>query len=136
MLAIKLPILAHLIIESTAALSFLTQPHIQLQDPKPSEEAVLICHSYAGSLIATNVLCGLFLALRDGESFDSASAILSGSLAVYHLFPVRRAWVRIRKRGGNYKPEEKMAGGPPGHLIIHAALFVSLIWSGLHGIWS
>lgn len=135
MLTTELPILAHLLVESVAALSFLSQPHIQLQNPKPSEEAVLICHSYAGSLISTNVLCALFLARRNSKIFDSASSFLSVSLAVYHVFPMRRAWARIKKRRGKYKPEERMAGGPPGHLMIHAALFGSLIWAGLYETW-
>jgi len=127
------PILAHLVFESMAAISFLSQPQIQLQDPKPSEEAVLICHSYAGALLTHIVLCFLFLAVRGTEIFDETSAMLAGSLAVYHVFPVRRAWVRIQRRKGNYKPEEKAAGGPPGHFIIHSVLFGSLVWAAWSG---
>lgn len=129
----NLPVLAHLVIESMAALSFLLQPQVQLQDSKPSDEAVLICHSYAGSLLATDALCFLFLVYRDNKEFDETSAMLAGSLAIYHLFPVKRAWARIRRRRGNYKQEERMAGGPPVHLAIHGVLFVSLGCASLYG---
>lgn len=129
----NLPVLAHLVIESMAALSFLLQPQIQLQDSKPSDEAVLICHSYAGSLLATDALCLLFLVYKDNKKFDETSAMLAGSLAIYHLFPVKRAWARIRKRTGDYKQEERMAGGPPVHLAIHGVLFVTLGCAGLYG---
>lgn len=129
----NLPVLAHLVIESMAALSFLLQPQIQLQDSKPSDEAVLICHSYAGSLLSTDALCFLFLVYKDNKKFDETNAMLAGSLAIYHLFPVKRAWARIIKRRGDYNQEERMAGGPPVHLAIHGVLFVSLGCAGLYG---
>lgn len=127
------PILGHLFFESMAAMSFMLQPQIQLQDPEPSEEAVLICQSYAGSLLATDVLCVLFLACRPVNRFDDVSAMLAGSLAVYHVFPIRRAWARMKKRKGKYKQEEKMMGGPSVHLIIHGTLLSSLVWSAIYG---
>lgn len=129
----NLAVLAHLVIESMAALSFLLQPQIQLQDSEPSDDAVLICHSYAGSLLATDALCFLFLVYKDNKTFDETSAMLAGSLAIYHLFPVKRAWSRIKRRRGDYKQEERMAGGPPVHLAIHGVLFVSLGCAGLYG---
>ncbi|KAL5331803.1 hypothetical protein ACEPPN_001341 [Leptodophora sp. 'Broadleaf-Isolate-01'] len=117
-----------------AAVSFLSQPQIQLQDPEASEEAVLICHSYAGALLTHDVLCFLFLVVGGSQIFDGTSAMLAASLAVYHVFPMRRAWVRLQRRKGNYKPEEKAAGGSPGHFVIHGALFWSLVWAAYSGI--
>lgn len=127
------PILAHLVFETMAAISFLAQPQTQLQDRQASEEAVLICHSYAGALMTHVILCFLFLVVRGSEKFDETSAMLAGSLAVYHVFPVRRAWVRIQRRKGNYKPEEKVGGGPPAHFIIHSVVFGSLMWAAWSG---
>lgn len=126
----KVALLGHLFFESAASASFFCQPHKQLQDPEASEEAVLVCHNYAGMLLATNVLCLLSLIRGDSKTFDDTSVMITRSMAIYHLFPIRRAWTRIKKRRGNYRPEESMAGGPPGHLVIHGALFALMFLVG------
>lgn len=129
----NIAILGHLAFESMASMSFFFQPRKQLQDPEASEEAILICHNYAGMLLATDILCVLSLIRSGSGSFDDTSAMVTWSMAIYHIFPIRRAWARIKKRGGNYIKEEKIAGGPPGHLIIHSVLFISLVWAGWRG---
>lgn len=129
----NLAILGHLVFESMASISFFFQPKTQLQDSKASEEAILICHSYAGLLLATDVLCLLSLARNSTETFDDTSAMVARSMAIYHIFPMRRAWARMKERRGNYRSEEQMAGGPPGHLVIHGILFVALVWAGWRG---
>ncbi|ROW13552.1 hypothetical protein VPNG_04370 [Cytospora leucostoma] len=95
----NLALLLHLLVEVPASVSFLLAAPRQLRKHNPSPEAVLICQSYGGLLLSTNVLCFLFLVYRGGD-FDDATAILAASLAVYHVFPIWRAWVRIRSQGG------------------------------------
>ncbi|KAK1973177.1 hypothetical protein LZ30DRAFT_611597 [Colletotrichum cereale] len=129
----NIAIAGHLFFESIASMSFFLQPQKQLQDPAASEEAVLICHSYAGMLLATNVLCLLSIIRSGSDKFDDTSAMVTWSMSIYHLFPIRRAWTRIKKRRDNYLAEEQIAGGPPGHLIIHSVLFLSLVLAGWCG---
>lgn len=129
----------HLLVELPASLSFLLGPGKQLQDPNPSPEAVLVCQSYGGLLLSTNVLCLLFLCYNGGDSDSDvvdATAMVAASLAVYHVFPVWRAWSRIRSQGRLGRGWAKQAdalGGPYVHLVVHVLTFCSLAWAGLHG---
>lgn len=114
---------------SSASVSFLLQPSAQLRDPHPPPDAVLICQSYAGLLLATNAFCLLFLKSRGMHRFDDTGTMLAASLAIYHVFPVRRAWVRIQ-RGGHSDDDKAVAlGGPVLHLVIHLLLLFLLAWA-------
>jgi hypothetical protein len=126
----------HVLIEAPASLSFLLDAPKQLRESRPSPEAVLVCQSYGGLLVATNVLCLLLLYCRGITTFDDASAIIAASLAIYHVMPMRRAWVRIKAQGAGrgWLQQADVLGGPYVHLAVHALLFVSLTWAGLHGI--
>lgn len=122
------PSLTH-VVYTTASLSFLLRPQVQLRqrDPSPlAQEAALICRSYGGLLLATNLFCAHFL-LRD--TFDEVSVALARSLALYHVFPIARAWARIRQ-GGRH---EDALGGPVVHLLVHVILLASLLWAGGYG---
>lgn len=132
----NLALLFHVLIEAPASLSFLLNAPKQLRESKPSSEAVLVCQSYGGLLVATNVLCVLFLCCRGSSNFDDASAIIAVSLAIHHVMPMRRAWVRIKAQGAGrgWLQQADALGGPYVHLMVHALLLVSLTWAGLHGI--
>lgn len=125
----------------SACISFLFQPNAQLRDLNPQPDAVLICQSYAGLLLATNMFCLLFLKSRGIDHFDDTGTILAGSLAIYHAFPIRRAWVRIQQRklpstgrGHHSHNEEAVAlGGPVLHFVIHLLLLFLLAGAALNG---
>lgn len=136
----NLALLLHVLVEVPASLSFLLGARRQLRDPNPSPEAVLVCQSYGGLLLSTNVLCFLFLCYRGSSSssnVDDATAIVAASLAVYHVFPIWRAWARIRglgQHGRGWAQQAEALGGPHVHLVVHVLLLVSLTWAGLHGM--
>lgn len=132
----NLALIFHVLIEAPASLSFMLNAPKQLRESRPSPEAVLVCQSYGGLLVATNVLCLLLLYSRGISTFDDASAIVAASLAIYHVMPMRRAWVRIRAQGAGrgWLQQADALGGPYVHFIVHALLLVSLAWAGLHGI--
>lgn len=132
----NLALLFHVLIEAPASLSFLLNAPKQLRESRPSPEAVLVCQSYGGLLAATNVLCLLLIYRRGSTRFDDASAIIAASLALYHVMPIRRAWVRVKTQGAGrgWLQQADALGGPYMHLIVHALLLVSLTWAGLHGM--
>lgn len=132
----NLALLFHVLIEAPASLSFLLDAPKQLREARPSPEAVLVCQSYGGLLVATNVLCVLLLYCRGSTNFDDASAIVAASLAIYHVMPLRRAWARIKAQdaGRGWLQQADAMGGPYVHFTVHALLLVSLTWAGLHGI--
>lgn len=132
----NLALLFHVLIEAPASLSFLLDAPKQLREPRPSPEAVLVCQSYGGLLAATNVLCLLLIYCRGSTQFDDASAIVAASLAIYHVMPLRRAWVRLKTQGAGrgWLQQADALGGPYMHLVIHALLLLSLTWAGLQGM--
>lgn len=134
MLWAKLPLLLHTIIETAAALSFICKPEAQL--PAASDDARLILQSYGGLLLSSNVLCVLFLA-RPG--LDSATGLVALGVASYHLWPARRAFVRIRRGigigiGAEQRRQARVLGGPAVHFVVHVVCFVALMGTGLVGL--
>jgi hypothetical protein len=122
----KLPLLLHALLEVAASLSFSLNPTIQL--PNASDEARLILRSYGGLLLSSSILCAGFW-LRPG--FDSATRLVAGSMAVYHVFPIGRAVVRLRK--AREKTEGKVLGGPAVHLTVHLVALLGLGMSAAFG---
>jgi hypothetical protein len=122
----KLPLLFHALLETAAALSFTLKPTGQL--PAASPEARLILRSYGGLLLSSSILCAAFC-LRPG--FDSATRLVAGSTAVYHVFPIGRAYVRLRRGGG--KKEGQVLGGSAVHLVVHVLAVVGLGLSAAYG---
>lgn len=123
-------LLIHLLVEVPASLSFLFLAGKQV--PNASREAVLVSQSYGGLLLATNVLCFLFLCCPRADSgFYHARAMLEVCLAVYHVFPIRRAYARINGSGVPRPHTSALLGGPLVHLTVHVILFVLLACSGL-----
>ncbi|KAL2147286.1 hypothetical protein VTI28DRAFT_10276 [Corynascus sepedonium] len=91
----KLALLLHLFIETPASLSFLLAPRSQL--PGASPEAVLILHNLGGLLASTNlVVLVLILSLSPGSATELLAGRLCLCLGTYHVWPIRRAWVRMR----------------------------------------
>lgn len=135
----KLPLLLHVAVESAAATSFICKPSSQIKEP--SLEVQLVLQSLGGLLLSTNLVSLVFI-FRPG--FDTTSRLVAASLASWHLWPMRRAWVRLstaaagngakekkQPRGGSQDPV--VFGGPSVHLAIHAALFISLLGSAIIG---
>lgn len=125
----KLPLLLHLVVESFAAAAFISRPQLQVSHGA-SPETVLIFNSYGGLLLATDVLCFLFL-LRDG--FDDATVMVALSLAIHHFFAMWRAYTRIKRGLGVEGPQGKLLGGPMVHLITHSICCLSLGMVGVFG---
>ena len=125
----KAPLLFHAVLETAASLSFALQPERQL--PGANEDARAVLLNYSGLLLSTNILAVLF-AWRTG--FDDATRLVAACLAVYHVFPILRASVKIR-RGIGLKPGEKarVLGGPQIHAMVHGACLVGLILAALLG---
>ncbi|KAB5566392.1 hypothetical protein GE09DRAFT_734135 [Coniochaeta sp. 2T2.1] len=131
----KTPLLLHAILEALASLSFTLNPSAQLPSTATDVEARLILRSYGGLLLSTSILCGGFY-LRPG--FDGATRLVAGSMAVYHLFPIARAWSRLRGEGrekGKEKGEDgkKVLGGPGVHLAVHLVVLGGLVGSVIWG---
>lgn len=123
----KLPLLFHALLETAAALSFTLNPTAQL--PAASDEARLILRSYGGLLLSSSVLCAGFV-IRPG--FDAAARLVAGSMAVYHVFPIGRAYARLQ-RGRRAKEGGRVLGGPVVHLVVHVVAVVGLALSAVYG---
>ncbi|POS71855.1 hypothetical protein DHEL01_v209754 [Diaporthe helianthi] len=133
----NLAIIIHFVLEFWAILLFLRQPGLQLHDPKPPREAVLICHSYAGTLLSLNAVCFMYLFFHGVGEFDGMGTALSWSLSVYHFFPIHRAWDRMKRReekGSGYKSEYDVGGGPKGNLKGHLFILATLVSAGTYGL--
>jgi hypothetical protein len=123
---LKIPLLFHALLEAAAALSFILNPAVQLPSATSDIETRLILRSYGGLLLSSSILCAGFY-LRPG--FDEATRLVSGAMAVYHLFPIGRSWTRLqmgRVKGG------KVFGGPSVHLVVH---LVALVGLGAAALW-
>jgi hypothetical protein len=118
----KLPLLIHAIGESFAALSFITSPQKQL--PGADEQATLILHNYGGLLLSTSLMCGL-LFLEPG--FDDTARLVTACLGTFHVWPLMRAWTRLRKELGVKGEQGRVLGGPLVHLGLHGGLLISLL---------
>jgi hypothetical protein len=124
---LKLPLLFHALLETTAALSFLFNPKAQHANAATDLETRLILRSYGGLLLSTSILCAGFC-FREG--FDDPARIVSGAMAVYHLFPIARAWTKLRVakvRSG------KFCGGPAVHLLVHWGALLGLTGAAVWG---
>ncbi|KAK4176826.1 hypothetical protein QBC36DRAFT_300807 [Triangularia setosa] len=131
---IKLPLLLHLLTEIPACLSFLLVPEAQL--PRATPEATLILRNFGGLLLSTNLIALLFI-LR--SHFDCLSALVTLCLGAYHIWPIYRAYSRLRdaKLAQGKKENEKqnkVLGGPVVHFWVHIGCLAALLLSGWYGL--
>ncbi|KAK4126904.1 hypothetical protein N657DRAFT_180317 [Parathielavia appendiculata] len=139
MTPLKQALTLHLLTEVPASLSFLLAPHAQLLGASP--EATLILRNLGGLLMATNLVC-LAVLLAKPPSDDRLTARLCLCLGTYHVWPIARAWVRMRLRrgahegsgsgsgGGGVREEKKVLGGPVVHFVVHVICLLAMVGSG------
>ncbi|KAK3682475.1 hypothetical protein B0T22DRAFT_285106 [Podospora appendiculata] len=126
----KLSFLLHLLVETGAALSFLLTPTSQLPGASPS--ARLILRNLGGLLLSTNLLCLVFLAQ---PGFDATAGQVALCLGSYHVWPIYRAYARLRYGIGMHGAQGGVFGGPAVHLVAHVACLGALVGMGLVGVW-
>ncbi|KAK4145226.1 uncharacterized protein C8A04DRAFT_26987 [Dichotomopilus funicola] len=141
-------LLLHALIETPASLTFLHSPDSQLSHASP--DARLILQSYGGLLFATNLLALAIVRYEDGAGIGDELGFGGGNgsgtrlkalaclcFAVYHVWPAKRALVRIvmeGKGGGGGKGGKKVLGGPKVHLVVHVVMFGLLLGGGVLGL--
>ena len=122
----RLGLVLHIIIETPAAISFLLPVEGQL--PGASTEAKLIMQNLGGALLTTNVVSAIFVLRSD---FDDLSRLVALALATYHVWPLRRAYVRLTGGTAANKVQRKTLGGPQVHLFVHTLCFAALVLTGI-----
>jgi hypothetical protein len=131
MTPLKQALTLHLLTEIPASLSFLLAPHTQL--PGATPEAKLILRNFGGLLMATNLVClALLTQPAAAAAHDELTAQLCLCLGTYHVWPIYRAWSRMKwqRQGGGGKEEKKVLGGPVVHFVVHVVCLVAMLGSG------
>ncbi|KAL2149353.1 hypothetical protein VTH82DRAFT_8701 [Thermothelomyces myriococcoides] len=140
----KLALLLHLLVEIPASLSFLLAPHAQL--PGASAEARLILRNLGGLLAATNLIVLVILLSNPAEAVSATAAAAAETyrltawlclcLGTYHVWPIHRAWVRMKwsLSSSHKKEEKKVLGGPAVHFMVHVLCLTALLGAGLVGV--
>ncbi|KAL2174956.1 uncharacterized protein P884DRAFT_331552 [Thermothelomyces heterothallicus CBS 202.75] len=123
----KLALLIHLLVETPASLSFLLAPRAQL--PGASPEARLILRNLGGLLAATNLAVLVLLGTPPAAAPETRqlTARLCLCLGTYHVWPIHRAWARMRwwwssSSSSREKKGKKVLGGPAVHFVVHNTL--------------
>jgi hypothetical protein len=112
------PFVLHTIVEATAGYSFVFRPHLQLQ-PLPTA-ARLILECYGGLLFFSALMSAIFCA-RD---FDGSSRLAAAAFAFWHLWPSRRAVIRMQQGVNVHGRLGATLGGPELHMWVHGVLFI------------
>lgn len=142
----RIPFALHITVETAAAASFILRPESQLpRTASSSTAAQLVLQSLGGLLLSTNLICVVFVARPD---FDETSRLVAASLAFWHGWACRRAWVRMtrdvdvdveveendtRKKVVKAQRSGNTFGGPAVHFGVHSLLLGSLLgvaWFG------
>lgn len=122
------PFVAHALIETPAAFTFIFKPSSQLQPLPPS--AALIVQSFGGLLLATNLIALVFIR----RPFDDVARHVALAFAFWHIWPCYRAYMRM---SGYTKEDEasttKTLGGPVVHLGVHIVLLTMFLGTWLFG---
>ncbi|KAM7202488.1 hypothetical protein V8F33_002708 [Rhypophila sp. PSN 637] len=96
------------------------------------KEVDLILLNYGGLLLTTNFISLVFLAR---PVFDDIAGLVSLCMASYHVWPVWRAFTRMKLYAAVERNagtgNQKFLGGPALHLVIHLSLLGGLVWAGL-----
>lgn len=112
------PFLLHALLELPAGINFLLRPYEQLSSPAPQAHSII--RQY-GVLLLVSAGIALIFAARP---VDGTSRNVAGALALYHLLPMNRAWVRVAAGESHYG---KGLGGPRVHLTGHLICLASLV---------
>lgn len=119
----------HIVIETIAAVSFITDPESQI--PQGSPAVKLVLRQYGGLLLSSNLICASLLI----QPFNLTSRLLCGSLAFFHLWPCHRAYCRLRHPQvyDIYTKGTKPAifGDPWVHLFVHSICCILFTTSGM-----
>src|SRR5207244_2524915 len=122
-----LPFLAHAAIEAPASLSFMLTPSVQLPDLSPA--ASLILQQY-GALLLASVVVAAAIGFRAASVDEPTRRAVAAALAFYHIWPARRALVRLSSVvNGGLAPavnNNTVFGGPEVHLFVHVVCFMLL----------
>ncbi|KAL2162201.1 hypothetical protein VTH06DRAFT_7114 [Thermothelomyces fergusii] len=164
--ATSLALLLHLAVETPACVAFLVAPHAQLPPAgggggaSSSLETRLVLRNLGGLLAATNL--AVLVLLRTPAAAAETRALVARlclCLGTYHVWPLRRAWVRMRlssssssssaaaaavvvaagpreEEEGRKEGEKVLLGGPVVHLVAHVLCLAALLWAGLAGVLS
>ncbi|KAM5346466.1 hypothetical protein ACJ41O_009471 [Fusarium nematophilum] len=123
----SIPFLIHALVETPAALSFILKPSSQLDPLSP--QAALILQSLGGLLLALNLIALIFAR----RPFDQDTQHVALAFAFWHIWPCRRAVVRLRgsaSEGGEPPSTRGAFGGPVVHLGVHLMLLTMFL-----GVW-
>ena len=115
----RLALVLHVIIETTAAINFFLRPSASLSTPQPHSHGVI--RQYALLLLTTNIIVAIVL---NREMHDALSAQIAAAVALYHAGPFVRAMSRIRR--GN---SDGVLGGAWLHAFSHLLCAVCLVAS-------
>jgi hypothetical protein len=121
------PFHLHIAVECLAGYTFIFRPHTQLQ-PLPLQ-ARLVLECYGGLLVFSAILAALFC-LRE---FDHTSRLAAAAFAFWHLWPSRRAVIRLQQGGPQISSLQNTLGGPKVHLCTHAILFMGFGMAAMFG---
>ena len=118
---IRIPFFLHIIGEFGAATGFFLRPSQTLNRPQPDAHAVI--RQYALLLTSTNLIAAIFLFQSQPTT---VSTKVAGALALYHLGPLTRAYLKAR-RGERMGIWEGM-GGAWVHIVFHSIVTAALAW--------
>lgn len=130
----RVALLFHAAVEAPAAATFLFFPERQLSTSTtlPLETALVLQN--LGGLLAVSVGTSLVLAIWGAPpriSYGLRGALCL-CLASYHVFPSRRAYLRLKHGlGSSGGPAKKTLGGPVVHLAVHSIGLVLLTSAGI-----
>ena len=122
------PFILHIVVELPATIAFMLYPSATL--PMPQVHAHAVIRQYALLLLSTNIMAAVFVfQSRNDESGDDGvghiERCIAGSLALYHIGPLIRAWCRVWNAQGRGK---RLLGGPWVHTVVH--LLCSMVLAG------
>lgn len=116
------PFLLHAITDTIGGLSFVLRPDTQIQPLTPAARLVLEC--YGGLLLFSTFVAVAFCTIP----FEGTHCrLVAAAFAFWHLWPSRRAVIRLQQQKGGRRPPdrtEQTLGGPVVHLSVHGILFM------------
>jgi hypothetical protein len=117
----------HIAVELLAGYTFIYRPHTQLQ-PLPLQ-ARLVLECYGGLLVFSAIIAALFCF----REFDHTSRMAAAAFAFWHLWPSRRAVIRLQQPVPLGSALTSTLGGPKVHLATHAILFMGFGMAAIYG---